>query len=115
LEIITKIEEIPKNDDQKVKNKIEVEPLQLIRRMFPHGTTYPIYVESGIQLNMSACQFPCELCILMMNFQAAVDDPINYLIRKVLPKLVKKHLRVRKKLGGRGNCLPNPDFEIARV
>jgi hypothetical protein len=27
----------------------------------------------------------------------AIDDPIHYLIRKVLPKLANKHLGIRKK------------------
>jgi hypothetical protein len=46
---------------------------------------------------MSGRQFPGGLGTLMMDFQAAVDDPINYLVEKVLPKLLKKHLGIRKK------------------
>jgi hypothetical protein len=59
--------------------------------MFPHGTIYPIDVESGIQLGMTDRQFPGSLYPLMLDFQAAIDDPITYLVRNVLPKLVKKH------------------------
>jgi hypothetical protein len=54
--------------------------------MFPHGTTYRIDVESGIQLNMSDRRFPGGLCTFMLDFQAAVDNPINYFVKKVLSK-----------------------------
>jgi hypothetical protein len=66
--------------------------------MFPHGTTYPIDVESGIQLSMSDRQFPGSICTIMILFQAAVDDPLNYLLKNILPKLAKKHLGIRKNL-----------------
>jgi hypothetical protein len=36
------------------------------RRMFPRDTTYPIDVESGIQLGMADRQFPGSLCTLMI-------------------------------------------------
>jgi hypothetical protein len=65
--------------------------------MFPHDTAYPIEVESGIQLNMSDRQFPGSLCTLMIDFQAAIDHPLNYLVRNEFLKLVKKHLGIRKK------------------
>jgi hypothetical protein len=41
-------------------------------------------------------QFPGGLCSLMIDFQATVDNPIIYLVKKVLPKLVKKYLGIRK-------------------
>jgi hypothetical protein len=47
---------------------------------------------------MSDSQFPDGLCSLMMDLRAAVDDPMSYLVKKALPKLTKKHLRIRKKI-----------------
>jgi hypothetical protein len=65
--------------------------------MFPRFTTNHIDVEIGIQLNMADRQFPGSLCAHMIEFQAPVDDPMNYFLKNVLPKFAKKHLGTMKK------------------
>jgi hypothetical protein len=79
------------------KVKLKWNDYKIIRRMFPHGTTYPLEIISGIQLNTNRNRFPRGLCSLVTEFQGIVQDPLPYLARKVLPKLVNKHLGVRKK------------------
>jgi hypothetical protein len=65
--------------------------------MLPHVKAYPIVIESGIKLGITDNQFTGSLCTLMIESQAVVDDPLNYLFKNVLPNLANKHLAIRGK------------------
>jgi hypothetical protein len=96
--LLQKFRKYQKRTIEKTRIKLKWNDYNLIRKMFPHDTTHSIEIISGIQLNASEPQFPGGLCSLMLDFQEAADNPVNYFIKKVLPKLAKKHLGVREKI-----------------
>jgi hypothetical protein len=94
--IIQKIWKYHKDPIKTSKVKLKWNDYKIIRRMFPHGTTYPLDIISGIQLNTRNNRFPRGLCNLVTQFQSIVEDPLPYLAKNILPKLVKKHLGIRE-------------------
>jgi hypothetical protein len=55
-----------------------------MNQMFSHGLAEEIKVDLGIQLCNTERHFPGSLWTLMIEFQAAVDNPI--LVRKNIPE-----------------------------
>jgi hypothetical protein len=83
MEINQKFKNFQEERINATHRKLKWNHYKLIRKLSPYGTTDPIDVESRIQLNMTDLQFPGSLCTLTIDFQAAIDEPINYLLRNI--------------------------------